>query len=212
MENLSSEDEGDASRLLIYYISSIYSTKHMWAIIQIPVPFGVCPSIKTSASFPSTFDIQFNFQPWNEKNNDRISFQCDASLAIKLMFLKLDETHVQYCLTETQRQPWQKRNFSIFIPFGPTCGSCLFSSIQKFLTSNDTAWPIYVQLSLRHSQSFSLPWQVFMNSKLYGIILIALNSAKKEATQLDFLTLRSKLSLEKNIFNVADSKVKFQKI
>lgn len=51
-----------------------------------------------------------------------------------------------------------------------------------------------------------------MNSKLYRIILIALNSAKKEATQLDFLTLRSKLSLEKNIFNVADSKVKFQKI
>lgn len=184
----------------------------MWAIIQIPVPFGVCPSIKTCASFPPTFDIQFNFQPWNVKNNDRISFQCDASLTITLMFLKLNETHVQYCLTETQRQPWQKRNFSIFILFGPTRGSCLFSGTQKFLTSNDTAWPIYVQLSLRYSQSCSLPWQVFMNWKLYRIILIALNSAKKEATQLDFLTLRSKLSLEKNIFNVADSKVKSQKI
>ena len=180
----------------------------MWAIIQIPVPFGVCPSIKTSASFPSTFDIQFNFQPWNVKNNNRISFQCDASLAIKLMFLKLDETHVQYCLTETQRQPWQKRNFSIFIPFGPTCGSYLFSSIQKFLTSNDTAWPIYVQLSLRHSQSCSLPWQVFMSRKLYRIILIALNSAKKKSYKAWFFNTQIKIITRKKHFQCGRLKSK----
>lgn len=162
--------------------------------------------MKTCASFPSTSDTQFNFQPWNVKNNDRISFQCDASLTIKLMFLKWDETHVQYCLTETQRQPWQKRNFSIFIPFGPTCGSCLFSGIQKFLTSNDTARPVYVQRSLRHSQSCSLPWQVFMNWKLHRIILIALNSAKKkEATQLDFFNTQIKIITRKKHFQCGRS-------
>ena len=83
-----------------------------------------------------------------------------------------------------------------------------YSSIQKFLTSNDTAWPIYVQLSLRHSQSCSLPWQVFMNWKLYRIILIALNSAKKKSYKAWFFNTQIKIITRKKHFQCGRLKSK----
>ena len=117
---------------LVYDTSSIYLTKHMWTIIQIPVPsanglssslckgIGKLPTLSWySIWFPNQkFKKQQNFfSPWSWFNHKANVFEIKWNSC-----LILSRRHPETGLTEGQ-----KRHISIFIPFGPTSGCCLFS-------------------------------------------------------------------------------------